>query len=77
MPLLRKHFPYARFVVAVRDPKQAYPSTIDYVTNVTGEDVLTREFKRKYSRIMKTFSFADYKGMADWKGDSLTTWVDF
>lgn len=31
---LRKHYPHARFVITVRDPREALPSLIDYLTKI-------------------------------------------
>ena len=35
MHMLRKHFPYAKFIVSVRDPRKSWPSMIDFITSVT------------------------------------------
>ena len=77
VPLTRKHFPHARFVVTVRDPREAWPSMIDYLTNVTKENALSDSWKIKKEHMLMYTSRDNYKGMAAWEGDDLTHWIDF
>ena len=77
MPLTRKHFPYARLVVTVRDPRESWPSMIDYLTTVTKEDPLSDSWQVKKEHMLVYTSRDNYRGMAAWEGDDLTHWIDF
>ena len=77
MEITRKHFPHARFVVTVRDPKESFPSIMDYVTMVNKEELLSDSWRRKAEITLTISSNRFYKGMASWEGDDLTHWIDF
>jgi hypothetical protein len=77
VPLLRKHFPYARLVITVRDPREAWPSMIDYLSKVTKEDPLSDTCLIKNEHMLRITSRDNYRGMAAWEGDNLTHWIDF
>ena len=75
--ITRKHFPHARFVITVRDPKESFPSIMDYVTMVNKEELLSDSWRSKADLFLTISSYRLYKGMATWEGDDLTHWIDF
>jgi hypothetical protein len=74
--LLRKHFPYAQFVVCVRNPTEAVPSYIDLIQNSTREP-FDEKFAQRMKILNKVYSEPIYRELSIWEGDVDTIYIDF
>jgi hypothetical protein len=73
--MIRKHFPHAKLIINIRDPKEALPSFVAMISALRGQPL--SELDDRLKRYFKTVSRAMYEGSAKYPGDANTFYHSF
>ena len=73
--MVRKHFPHAKLIINIRDPKEAFPSFVAMISALRGQPL--SELDGRLKLYYKTVSRAMYEGSAKYSGDPNTYYHNF